>query len=519
VPRPPDRRFLVLVGLVITGALVVRLIMLGRQSYWIDEVFSANQSGGSLRHLWRLGSTEVHTPLYAGLLWAWSRIGGSGEAWTRLLSTLFAIVAVAVTHRGLRAVPLSGHVRWALTVATAAGGTTIVYSLETRSYALLLLGSAGLTTSTLRAALLTLDGAPVPRRTYLAWTGWSLLAATTHLFGAVLTAGAVTVLVVLTMVRSPRPRGRRVLVWALLAAAGCVPQAAWIVIGRGRPGFAEGTDWIQAPDRQDVVDLVTSTFSAGGLTQHKDGFAWVSPIGVICAVVLCLGATAYGYRARSQPTAPMSKDAAQTAEFPAAVILLTLSALVVAVMFVVSQWIHLWTLRNLVIVAPALLWGVICLAVAAARTEAGRRGVATAVVGLLGVSLIPITIGLAHPYKTDFRGVFDYLMAVRAEQPDARFVFLGQDQPAKWEIASDVPATDPAWDTLYGNAIMRRRAGSYPGKPSTEGPGPAGTEVVIYYRGVASPHLDENAADLIARLGPDTCRRIPLYGLVVVRCH
>ena len=84
-----------------------------------------------------------------------------------------------------------------MTAATAAGSAWAVYSLETRNYALLLLGAAGLTVTTLRAGLLALRGGEPPGRLVLAWFGWTLLAASAHPFGAVLSAGAVVV------VRSP----------------------------------------------------------------------------------------------------------------------------------------------------------------------------------------------------------------------------------------------------------------------------------------------------------------------------
>jgi hypothetical protein len=187
--------------------------------------------------------------------------------------------------------------------------------------------------------------------------------------------------------------------------------------------------------------------------------------------------------------------------------------------FVVSQRTHLWTLRNLVIVTPALTWGVICLAAAAAGTVAGRRWVATVVVALLGLSLVPTTIGLAHPYKTDFRGLLEYLITVRAERPDAEYVFLGADRPTRWQTASERPADDPAWDTLYRHLARYRRANAYPGLPPTGAARASGTTVVTFYDGVANPHLDRDAAALMKRLDPGSCRRIPIYSVIVIRCN
>jgi hypothetical protein len=533
--RRPSIPFLALAGLVILGSVAIRLALLGRQSYWIDELFSANQASGSFHHLVRVGSTEVHTPFYAGLLWAWMKVGGSHEVWTRLLSTIFAVAAVLVTGLGLRPVRLDPYLRWALIVATAAGGTSIVYSLETRSYALLLLGAVGLTVSTLRAGVLILNRAEVPRRTGLTWVSWVALAATAHLFGAVLTLGAVAVLAVLILWRGPQPapvRLRRVLGWAALAAVGCAGQAAWLVRGLGRPGFADGTDWIKSPRAADVWALLTTTFSSGGLTPRKDGFAWTSPIGVFAVLalaapaVLALLAAGVGARARSRAgaTDPANlepdPEPEPSVEAQAAAILLALAAVVIGSSLVISQFIHLWTLRNMIIVAPALSWGAICLVAAAAGTATGRRRASTVVVALLGLSLVPTAIGVAHPYKTDFRGLIDYLIAERAEQPDARFVFLGHDLPWDWHTASDRPADDPAWATLYRHVTLSYQAGAFPKKPKKGAAQPAGTEIVTYYHGVAYPRLDQQTAALLARLGgAPACRSIPFYDLTVIQCR
>ncbi|HST85357.1 MAG TPA: hypothetical protein VLL08_26690 [Kineosporiaceae bacterium] len=527
----PSVRFLLFVGLVLAASVVVRLVLLGRQSYWIDELFSVNESSASFRRMLRIGSTEIHTPFYAALLWVWMKIGSTHEVWTRSLSTLCAVIAVPVTYRGLAAVRLGDHVRWALTVALAAGGTSIVYSLETRSYALLLLGSAGLTVVTLRAALLTLSGADIPRRVYLSWAGWVTLAATAHLFGAVLTFGAVTVLVVVTVVRAPRASVRRVLTWAVLAAAGCALQVAWVVHGLQQPEFASGTDWIRAPNRADLWDLATTTFSSGTMKTHTDGFAWISPIGVLSVVALVLLSAGYGYRARrrtaqAEVTGPVegtspvevTREAEVTREGQAAAVLLALATIVIVLVFGISQWKHVWTLRNMVIVMPALVWGVICLSAWAARTAAGRRRVATVVVALLGLSLIPTTIGLTHPYKTDFRGLLDYLSAVQAEQPAARAVFIGRDSPKNWRAASGRP-DDPVLAAVYRQAIRYRRLSAYPKPPLDGGARPSETEVVVYYPGVASRHFEERAASLLARFDQSSCRRIPIHGLIVIRCH
>lgn len=541
----PSWAFLALAGVVIAGSVAVRLALLGRQSYWIDELFSVSGSSGSLRTMVRLGSSEVHPPFYAAVLWGWMKIGGTGEAWTRSLSTLCAVTSVLVAHRGLRGLGLSDHVRWALTVATAAGGASVVYSLETRSYALLLLGAVGLTATTLRAALSSLDRLNLDRLNldrpsldrpdlsagiFVTWTGWSCLAATAHLFGAVLTLAAFALLAAVTLAGAPSGRARRPLTWAVLAAAGCSGQAAWFLLGGTRPGFASGTGWIQAPDGEDVWDLATTTFSSGGLTAHPDGFAWTSPAGVLIVAAVCLWSAVLGHRARRVRGARRRGTAVRdgwreagegavprTAEGPAAAILLVLAVLVIVPAFGVSQRTHLWTLRNLVTVTPALSWGVICLAAAATGTAAGRARVATVTVALLGIGLVPTAVGVAAPYKTDFRGLFGYLADVRESHPDADFFFIGPGPPLGWRPVSDphrvvgqqvVGQQDDLGSDLDPQPLDARDA-----VPRTPGP-----EVVVLYRGVADRRPDPAVALLIDRLGPSTCRRIPIHGLGVVRC-
>ncbi len=135
-------------------------------------------------------------------------------------------------------------------------------------------------------------------------------------------------------------------------------------------------------------------------------------------------------------------------------------------------------------------------------------------VGLLGLSLLPIAAGLDQPYKTDFRGLISYLTTVQAAQPNTRFTFLGRDAPGRWTLAVDDPSVQREWITLIGGATRHRRAGSYPGRKARR----SGPEIVTYYHGVAPRHLDREAAALIKQLGPDSCRQIPMYALIVVRC-
>ncbi len=514
-PRPravarPSRLFLAVAAGVVAAGILLRLALLGRQSYWIDELYSVNQSSGSLRELLDVGATEVHPPLYAVLLWAWMKIGGISTAWTHLLSTLIAALAVLVAHAGLRPLDLGTHVRWAMTTATAAGGAWLVYSLETRSYALLLLGAAGLTVATVRAGLLTLRGSPPPVRLVLAWFGWTLLAASAHPFGAVLSAGAVAVLAAAGL-RSGLGRWLRTTAkWAGTAFAGWIPLVAWIGYGVRQPEFAGGTTWIKAPGAQDVWDLVTTAFGSGGMSPHRDGFAWTSPLGALAAAALVVAAALHRRRSarRRHDDEAVPGDVGSVAG-----ILLALAAVVIAVAFAVSQVWHVWTLRNMLVVVPALTWGVIGLAAAVSGSAAGARRTATAAVLLLCAGLVPAALGLARPYKTDFRGMLEYLVAVQREEPGTRMVVLGYGMAQRWWPATGRPEGDP------GRTAVTGWLWAYPGSSLDVEPVGQRPLVVVRYRSVAVPRLDEWAAATVEQLGPGSCRSVPVYGFALVRCR
>lgn len=505
----PSTAFLALAALVVAAGVVLRLAMLGRQSYWIDELYSVDGSNGSFQQLMDAGSTEVHPPLYALVLWGWMKIGGSSEAWTRLLSMIIVLVAVLVTHVGLRPLDLGRHVRWAMTTATAAGAAWVVYSLETRNYPLLLLGAAGLTVTTLRAGVRALRGGGAPLRLVLSWFGWTLLTATSHPFGAVLSAGAVAVLVGAAAWSRSVGWLRTASVWAATAFAGCLPLAAWVELGERRPGFAAGTTWIRAPGGQDVWELVTTAFGSGGMSPHRDGFAWTSPLGVLAAALLVAAAVVHR---RRTPPLRRDGDAAPGDVATAAAVLLALTVVVIAGAFVVSQISHVWTLRNMLVIVPALTWGVICLAAAASGSAAGSRWVATAAIVLLGAGLVPTAVGIARPYKTDFRGLLDYLVTVQRQEPGTTVVVLGYGMVQRWWPAANRPADDP------GRAAVSGRLFAYPWTSLDVEPIGRRPIVVVVYDNVAHPHPDAWVSATIQQLGPADCRSVPVYGFGVVRC-
>src|SRR3954466_3810297 len=243
--------------IVVVVSVVVRLAFLRNQSYWLDESFSVTQASGSLQHVFDVGWDEIHTPLYAVLLWAWEQLGGSSTLWTRALSALFGLGAVAVSYTGLRAAGISERARWLAVALTAGNGFGIVYAQESRPYALVLLGATGLTAATVRQ-LATLRGAvPAPAdraRRPAGGVAWALLTSAAHLLGAALVGVLALPLAVAAWRRRRAVEGGLALGLGALALA---PQLAWILVGIGRRGFATGTTWIPVPGPGDVWVLLT----------------------------------------------------------------------------------------------------------------------------------------------------------------------------------------------------------------------------------------------------------------------
>ena len=78
------------VAAVLAVAAATRLTLLGQESFWYDEIFMVKLVRASLRDmLSELAGGDSHPPLYALLMWSWSRMFGEAEWVFRLPSALF----------------------------------------------------------------------------------------------------------------------------------------------------------------------------------------------------------------------------------------------------------------------------------------------------------------------------------------------------------------------------------------------------------------------------------------------
>ena len=494
-------------AVVVLAGIALRFWGLSRQSYWGDELFTVEQASGGLRRALAAGSTEVHTPFYASLLSQWVGWGpgdGTTLTWTRLMSALLGALAVPVAWISLRGSRLSAEAR-ALAVATiAASGFAIVYSQEARSYSLLFLAATGLTATTVVWALAP-EAASVRTLPWIAWVAWAVVASLTHLFGLVLALGCAAVLVVL------RRRWLEARLLAALALIAALPEALWMLHGRTTPGFAGVTSWITAPGPAQVADLMTSTFAAGTLRADADGFPWVSPWGVAVVVLLLASAFVAGRRLRA--TDPTEESAAEVpADARAAAVLLLLAGGVIVSSLMVSQAVHLWTLRNMIVVVPALSWGLLLLVLSLAGPA--RQWLSGAILLCLAASLVLTGVGLQGTYKNDYRGALEYLAQARAESPDLTIVLAGDAIPRRWYLSTDEPVPAGLPQQVFSSAVfLPRRSFLSKVRPL---PGPV---VYVMALPLTARDDDPSAALLLERVGgPDACSLVPLHGVAIVRC-
>lgn len=141
-------------------AAALRLATLDLQSFWYDEAFTpVHVLHPGLGATWRsLVHTENTPPLWYLVVWAWSRIAGTGEVALRLPSALAGIATVPVAWGIGR--ELGGRRAAILTAALVAANPLLVwYSQEARAYAFFVLFAALAMLCCLRAAR-----EPTPRR-------------------------------------------------------------------------------------------------------------------------------------------------------------------------------------------------------------------------------------------------------------------------------------------------------------------------------------------------------------------
>ena len=136
--RSPVGVGIALVAMTMAGTFL-RVLYLGRKSYWWDEVATVQICSSPWPEFWGwLWRREANMTLYYLLVRGWLHFGDS-EATVRLLSVVFSVVSIPVIY--FVAVRAFGNRRSGLFAALLLSVNTadIAYAQEARSYALLVL--------------------------------------------------------------------------------------------------------------------------------------------------------------------------------------------------------------------------------------------------------------------------------------------------------------------------------------------------------------------------------------------
>ena len=168
----------------------LRFSTLGLQSFWYDEAFTPvhvlHTSLGATLH--SVVHTENTPPLWYVLIWAWSRVFGTGAVALRLPSAVFGVATVAVAWGIGRELTSRRATAIAAAAFVAVNPLFVWYSQEARAYGLFVLTSALAMLCFLRARR-----EPTPRR-LAAFALTASLALLSHYFAAFLLAPMIVML-------------------------------------------------------------------------------------------------------------------------------------------------------------------------------------------------------------------------------------------------------------------------------------------------------------------------------------
>ena len=379
--------------------------------YWIDEGIAVGIASHPLSDIPRILGQDGNPPLYYVLLHLWMLGFGEGEAATRALSLVFALLAIPASFwAGTRVFDR----RAGFVAAAGAAGAPFLsyYAQETRMYSLVVL------LSILASAAFALAFVRGERR-QVAWLGlWLALLLYTHTWGLFLVASMGVCWLVLW---------RRGLVGgadgAWLAVVLALLYAPWL------PSVISQAAHTAAPWAERPSPLLLLGF-AGGL------FGYLALPLLVVAVFFAL---------RRRP--PVDR---------AVRVLAAMAIMTVSLAWLCSQIQPAWATRYLaVVLGPVLL----------ALASVVSRGARWTFLALVGVALVWVMSGGPPPVKSNVRTVSesiapqvrpgDLVVATQPEQVPALYRYLPQGVVYRTPMGL-VP--DPR-QTDWRNGLARLRAG------------------------------------------------------------
>ncbi|MCB9367379.1 MAG: glycosyltransferase family 39 protein [Calditrichaeota bacterium] len=264
-------------GIVLIGALLLRLYGLASESFWLDEAITWHRvKGGPLSFLFDWDA-DTQGPVYTLLLWIWSKVFGVGEVAMRVPSVIFGVLGLHAMYLLGRRIFSHRAALWA-TAFAAVNPFLIYYAQEARPYALWFWTSLMAIWYLLR--LIEKES----RINTIGTITFTLLSLYTHPYGPFLLALHCAMVLKL----APRPEWKRFVKPALIIAIAYLPELAtfaYALLGKIRNKWSVAA-WIYRP----------------GLTAPwiymQSYFAW-NKLAAACSLVLLGGV--FLYRKRMAP--------------------------------------------------------------------------------------------------------------------------------------------------------------------------------------------------------------------------
>jgi len=289
------RRTLLLVGLVLLGALAIRLVRLDFQDIWWDEARNIDVARRPVADIAPAPELDIHPPVYFYLLHVWMRLMGESAFAIRLLSVLFGVVTVAVLYQFGCAV--GGRAAGVLSALVAClAPFAIGEAQEARMYTM------GLAWVSLAGWCLWRAVRSEATGEWWDWVGFCLfssLALLTH-YSTLFVLAAYAVFAMLTWATAPRRRqfgfGVRVVLAGLGILVLCLPQAA--IAWRQIPGYRNPN--LTVPTLSEYLGRCWQAFSVGlNIGPQGAETALLVLAGLILLSITVTGVTAVGGRGKA----------------------------------------------------------------------------------------------------------------------------------------------------------------------------------------------------------------------------
>ena len=406
-----DRRLGPAFWIVMALALSLRLLRLGRQSFWADEIASVEAGRASLVSLIGWYQVDPHPPLFYFLVKLWLAVGDA-EWWLRTISVLAGVLTVAVTWLlGRRLIGRAAATAGALLLTFHP--MAIWLSQELRSMALL--GFLSVLSVYLLVRYLDEGG----RRLRAAYIAATVLMCYTHYYALFVLAFEALWVFLERRRAAAGPRQTFLsLVWIILLWAPWLPFFAWqFARGQSFRGYRTVGEVL----RRTVYYFTTSHSPWKFETFHPwlDGFYFSDTVlfnRIVAALLLPFAvALAVGAVSAVRNRAPSR-------------VLVWYALVPMVVVLAVSRMVYLFEPKYLIGVVPAA-----CLLLGAGlvRIREWNRAAGVAVAGwVFGLMLLSLFHLYADPsyHRPDWRR-YGTMITQRVDRQDAILVYRGDTMP------------------------------------------------------------------------------------------